>query len=131
MTALLPRLLGDFGDLFEEGYPFLVGHPIRVEDEVTDTAYILRAELPGLDADNDVQVTTANGVLTIHAERKEETKGINRSEFRYGVLRRSVRLPANTDAEHVTATYARGILEVTVPLTAPQPAVRKIEIASS
>jgi HSP20 family molecular chaperone IbpA len=128
MSALLPRVFGDFGDLFEDGYPFLVGQRIRVEDQVTDTAYIVRAELPGLDPETDVRVTTAHGVLSIHAERKEETKGVNRSEFRYGALHRSVRLPINADEEHVTATYAKGILEVTVPLTAPQPAGRKIAI---
>jgi HSP20 family protein len=56
---------------------------------------------------------------------REEVKGVNRSEFRYGAPHRSVRLPVNADEEHVTA---KGILEVTVPLTAPQPAGRKVPI---
>lgn len=129
--ALLPRLFGDVEDWFEQGFPFVGGHLIRVEDRLTDNEYVLRAELPGLDPEKDVRVTAANGVLTIHAERREEQKGLNRSEFRYGVLHRTVRLPANADEEHITATYTKGILEVTVPLTAPEPAGRQIPVASA
>ena len=54
---------------------------------------------------------------------------VYRSEFRYGMLHRSVRLPANADEAAITATYDRGILEITVPLTAPEPAGRQIAIA--
>jgi HSP20 family protein len=130
MPALLPRLFGDVGDWFEEGFPFAFasGQLIRVEDRVTDNEYLLRAELPGLDPDKDVQITTARGVLTIFAERREEPKAVDRTEFRYGALHRSVRLPAGADEEHVSATYRKGILEVTVPLAAPQPSRRKIPV---
>jgi HSP20 family protein len=128
MTALLPRLFGDAGDWLEEGFPFFGGQLIRVEDQLTDNAYVLRAELPGLDPEKDVKVTTTGGMLTVHAERQEETKGVNRSEFRYGSMHRSVRLPAGADEEHITATYDKGILEVTVPLTAAPPTGRTITV---
>lgn len=129
MPGLLPRLFGDVSDWFEIDFP----HPlpvIRLEDKITDEEYVLRAELPGLDPEKDVQITTLNGVLMLKAERREEEKGLNRSEFRYGALQRSVRLPANADESKIKATYHKGILEVTVPLTAPQPEGRKIEIAA-
>ncbi|MGZ4602444.1 MAG: Hsp20/alpha crystallin family protein [Kineosporiaceae bacterium] len=128
MAALLPRLFGDMSDWFEAEFP-RPGQLIRVEDRWTDKEYLLRAELPGLDPDKDVHVSAANGVLTIDAERRTEEKGVNRSEFRYGMLHRSVRLPANADEEHITASYRNGVLEVTVPLTAPEPAGRQIPIA--
>jgi HSP20 family protein len=78
---------------------------IRVEDLLTEQEYTVRAELPGLDPNKHVQVNVAKGILTIHAERKDETQARHRTEFRYGMFQRSVRLPANADAEKITAKY--------------------------
>jgi HSP20 family protein len=128
MNILMPRLLGDLTGWFDTDFPFRAGHLIPVEDTLTDTEYVLRAELPGLKPDKDVKVTVENGTLTVHAERQEQEHVRGRSEFHYGVLQRSVRLPASADAEHITAGYHNGILEVTVPLTAPQPTGRQIPV---
>jgi HSP20 family protein len=129
MAALLPRLFGDMTDWFEMDFPRPVP-PIRFEDKVSDKEYVLRAELPGLEPDKDVQITAHDGLLTIKAERREEEKGLNRSEFRYGMLHRSVRLPANADEAGIKATYRKGILEVIVPLTAPASSGRRIEVTA-
>jgi HSP20 family protein len=118
-------------DWFESEFPMRPGQLIRVEDRLTDKESLLRAELPGVDPDKDVRVSAANGVLTIHAERREEEKEVNRTEFRYGMLQRSVRLPANANEEHISATYRKGILEVTVPLAAPEPSGRQIPVAKA
>ncbi len=131
MTALVPRLFGDMSDWLELEFPPRAGHVIRVEDLLTEREYTIRAEIPGIDPDKDVQVTIANGILTIHAERKDETQSRHRSEFRYGMLQRSVRLPANFDEENVIAKYGNGILEVTVPLKPTEPAGRQIAIAKA
>jgi HSP20 family molecular chaperone IbpA len=129
MTALLPRLFGDMTDWFEVDFPRPLP-AIRFEDKVSDTEYVLRAELPGLDPEKDVQITTLHGVLTVRAERREEAKGLNRTEFRYGALQRSIRLPANAEEKAIKATYGKGILEITVPLTASQPAGHQIEVTA-
>lgn len=129
MTALLPRLFGDMTDWFEVDFPRPLP-AIRFEDKISDKEYVLRAELPGLDPDKDVQITTLHGVLTVKAERREEAKGLNRTEFRYGALQRSIRLPANADEKAIKATYGKGILEITVPLTAAQPAGHQIEVTA-
>lgn len=131
MTALMPRLFGDLTDWFEGDRPLLSGHVIRVEDSLTDQEYKIRAELPGMDPEKDVQVSVDGGMLTIHAERRYEEKAKGRSEFRYGMLQRSVRLPGNADADNVRATYDKGILEVVVPLKATEPAGRQIPITGS
>jgi HSP20 family molecular chaperone IbpA len=131
MNALMPRFFGDMTDWFELEFPLRAGHMIRVEDLMTEHEYVLRAELPGMDPEKDVQVSIANGILTVHAERKEETQARHRSEFRYGMLQRSVRLPANADEKHVTAKYGKGILEVAVPLTAIEPTAKQIAIAKA
>ena len=44
------------------------GHLIKLEDEMDDGHYVLRAELPGLDPDKDVDITVRDGRLTINAE---------------------------------------------------------------
>lgn len=129
MPGLLPRLFGDMTDWFEIDFPRPLP-AIRLEDKISDEEYVLRAELPGLDPDKDVQITTLNGVLTLRAERREEEKGLSRTEFRYGAVQRSVRLPANADEAAIKAAYRKGVLEITVPLTAPQPEGRQIAIST-
>jgi HSP20 family protein len=110
---------GDVIDWLEAPWTVLrpvTGHPMRVEDYVDDGRYIVRAELPGIDPENDVEVTVGRGILTIKAERRGEENGKHRSEFRYGTFSRSLTLPASADEERVEAIYDSGILEVTVPL---------------
>jgi HSP20 family protein len=127
MTSLVPRLWSELSEWFEQDSLLRGTNPIRLEDHMTDTEYTVRAELPGLDPEKDVQISVSDGVLTIRAERREETQTRYRSEFRYGSFERSVRLPSNADEQGARATYNKGILEITVPLRA-QPEPRRIQI---
>ena len=95
---------------------FTAAHSFRAEEMTRDNRYVIRAELPGLDPDKDIEVTVEGRTLTIHAERRQEDNGPYRSEFRYGSLTRLFRLPARVDANDVTARYERGVLEVSVPV---------------
>jgi len=101
--------------------PLLAGHVFRLEETIRDNRYVIRAELPGLDPENDIEVTVDGRILTIRAERRQQDGGPHRSEFRYGSLARAVRLPARVDAADVTARYDKGVLEVSVPLRAVKP----------
>jgi len=123
MSALTRReYKGPFGDMvdwLEAPWTVLrpaAGHPIRVEDFIQDGCYVVRAELPGVDPETDLEVTVAKGILTIKAERREESAGRHHSEFRYGTFSRSVSLPASADEDRIEASYGHGILEVTVRL---------------
>ncbi|MEV5837579.1 Hsp20/alpha crystallin family protein [Nocardia sp. NPDC052112] len=112
--------------------PFVEGRLLRVEDEMSGDKYLVRAEMPGLDPDKDVDITVRDGVLTIKAERSErqETKG--RSEFSYGSFVRSVALPAGAKEDNIAASYDKGILTVSVPVAeAAAPAEKHIAIESS
>jgi HSP20 family protein len=128
-------MFSELVDWLEGGFPGLPMRPfagsqvMRVEDYVEANQYVLRAELPGIDPDNDVEITVDNGVLTIKAERREEKKEGGRSEFRYGSFTRSVTLPTGADEDDVTATYGDGILEVRVGMKeAKAPEARRIAI---
>jgi HSP20 family molecular chaperone IbpA len=88
-----------------------------VEDFVEDGKYVVRAELPGVDPEKDLEVTVSGGILTIKAERREESNGKHHSEFHYGTFTRSLTLPAGADEDLIEALYGHGILEVAVPVT--------------
>ncbi len=90
---------------------------IRLEDEIEDGHYVVRAELPGLDPAKDVDITVDDGVLTIKAERSEKKESKGRSEFAYGSFVRSVTLPTGADEDDIKATYDKGILTVSVAVS--------------
>jgi HSP20 family protein len=108
--------------------PFLAGQVFRLEEAIRDDRYVIRAELPGLDPENDIEVTVDGRVLTIRAERRQQDSGPYRSEFRYGSLTRAVRLPARVEAADVTARYDKGVLEVSVPVREVKPEGTRIPI---
>lgn len=107
---------------------------IRVEEFREDGTLVVRAELPGIDPDKDVEVTVAGGMLNIQAERQEEEKreehGYLRQELRYGSLSRSLPIPEGVKESDIKATYKAGILEVRIPEPKVEPAA-KIPIARS
>ena len=67
--------------------------------------------------------------LTISGERREEIKEKNHRELHYGSFRRTVPLPPGTKVEDVKASYTDGVLEVRVPLGAPEPPGTKIPVS--
>jgi HSP20 family protein len=123
--------LPDLFDLLE--MPFTTLRPftaqaIRIEDYIDDDKYVIRAELPGIDPNRDVEINLSRGILTIRAEREEQREGRRHSEFRYGTYERHIRLPDHVREEDIMATYDQGILTVTVPLQEATEATRRIPI---
>ena len=133
--ARFRAMFPDLADWLESPWtgppPFLAGQVFRLEETIRDNRYMIRAELPGLDPENDIEVTVDGRILTIRAQRRRQDNGPNRSEFRYGSLARAVRLPARVDAEDVTARYDKGVLEVSVPLRAVKPEGTQIHIENA
>ncbi|MFD8478133.1 Hsp20/alpha crystallin family protein [Kitasatospora sp. NPDC059673] len=103
-------------------------HVIRVEESEEDGTYVVRAELPGIDPAKDVEITFENGVLTVRAERSEEKKEKQRSEFRYGSFTRSIRLPEGVKEQEIAASYDNGVLTVKAPIGEVEKPRRRIEI---
>jgi HSP20 family protein len=125
-----------FADLFDWlESPLTMLHPMsaqamRMEDYIKDGRYVVRAELPGLDPEKELDVKVANGILSIKADRQQHAEDKHHSEFRYGSFARHIALPASADEEHIQASYDKGILEVVVDLKVNEPAEteRKIPV---
>ena len=94
----------------------LLGQGMRMEDFVKEGQYVVRAELPGVDPEREVDVSVNEGILSIKAERHEEEIDKTHSEFRYGSFSRRIVLPPGADEDHIRASYDKGILEVVVDL---------------
>jgi HSP20 family protein len=124
----IPRLFRRLVDLdVEPGW-------LRVEEFVDGDMMVVRAELPDIDPDKDVELTVAEGVLHIEARREQRSeqkdKDGYRSELRYGSFVRNVPLPPGAKIEDITATYADGMLEIRAPLPpeTTEPGVTRVPI---
>ena len=127
---LLPELSELFNGLpaFANLRPFFDNHLLRLEDESKEGVYEVRAELPGVDPVEDVEVTVLDRRLTIKALRTRTTESNGISEFSYGSFTRTVTLPDGADEDDISATYDRGILTVSVPLSEDEPAEKHVEV---
>jgi HSP20 family protein len=104
---------------------------------VSETAdeLVFTAELPGMTEDQ-VTIELENDVLTIGGEKAEErTEGDEERKYHlwersYGSFRRSFSLPRAVSADHATAHFDKGVLEIRLPKT-PEAKGRKIEISKS
>lgn len=79
---------------------------------------VLKAELPGIKKE-DIDVTLADGAITISGEKKKEEevkqKDYYKWERSYGSFVRSFTLPAEVQADKITSVFKDGILEVKMP----------------
>jgi HSP20 family protein len=101
---------------------------IRVEDRTEDQRYILRAQIPGVDPTKDLHLTTTDKALRLEVSRTATRPDALRSEFHYGTFVRTIPLPPDVVADTISATYDRGILEITMALTARGPSDREIPV---
>jgi HSP20 family protein len=99
--------------------------------EETDDAWIVEAELPGVDR-KDVNVEHRDNELIITGEIKEkERKGIlRRRTRRVGKFEYRVILPADADPEQIDANLHDGVLTVRVP-KAEQAKPQRIEVTAA
>jgi HSP20 family protein len=121
------RFLPELRRSFVEGM-----EPLRVEEFTEGDEMVVRAEMPGIDPEKDVEITVNDHTLQLRAERRQETKteekGRYRSEFQYGSFSRRVELPSGATEKDVKATYKDGVLEVRIPIDRGQAEARKIPI---
>jgi HSP20 family protein len=137
MDSLIRRdvfdLLDPFRRLIGAGTELEVAWP-RVEEFQDGNTMVIRAELPGIDPEQDVELTVVNDTLQLRAQKREKSEHKDqrsyRSEIRYGSFARTLPLPEGTKDEDISASYADGVLEVRAPVRdqARQQTTRKIPI---
>ena len=76
------------------------------------------AEVPGVRPE-DVKISLENNLLTVRGEKRQQaedkTERVHRYERTYGSFERAFSLPTTVDPEKIAASYANGILTVTIP----------------
>jgi HSP20 family protein len=105
-------------DVAEGGPAAEVG--IAVDEYRDDDVHVVRAALPGIDPDRDVELTTVDGELRIVVEAgPEDDRTYLRRELRRARTTRALALPERARPGEITASYRDGILEIRIPLVAP------------
>lgn len=122
IDAVMDRFFGNFWEDPWNANPLasfpaaLVQAP-RVDLAESDDEITVKAELPGVDAD-DLEINVVGDTLTIRGEKKEEKaekkENYHFTERRFGSFSRSIPLPSSADPEKVDATFKKGVLTVTI-----------------
>lgn len=116
----LDQLQAQMGELLEsalagapgEGAPWIPA----VDIEETDDAWIVEAELPGVDK-KDVDIQMNDSELVVRGEIKERERAgiLRRRTRRVGEFEFRVNLPGQTDAEQIDAKLDGGVLAIRIP----------------
>jgi HSP20 family protein len=94
----------------------------------TSDAYVVIAELAGVDREDLTISMHDDGRLTVAGLRRERaSEEYHRVERGHGVFSRTFHLPIPVDADRITADLRDGVLTVTCP-KAPDAAGRRIHI---
>lgn len=102
------------------GTPFAGPMAPKIDVSESKDAIDITAELPGVE-EKDIDVTVADGVLTIKGEKKSERDETDKDknwhvvERSYGSFTRSIGLPFDPDMDRVEAKFEKGVLRVTLP----------------
>lgn len=107
------------------------GMPVQkflVDVTENDSAYVLRAEIPGVKKD-DIHITIEGDQVAISAEVKNEKEvkdgeRVLRAERYYGKAYRAFTLGQTVDEATASAKYSDGVLELTLPKKAAASAKR-------
>jgi len=144
--AMLRRLTSEFDRLFEGSawpsgrWSLFRARPAQgtinwlpeIDVFERDNRLVTKVDLPGMKKE-DVKVEVTDGYLAISGERKteaEEKKGeFYCCEREYGSFYRAVPLPEGVKIDDVKASFADGVLEVSLPLpVAAETTTRRVEI---
>lgn len=123
---VFPKFIDDFfnTDRFlidiDSSFPNFNFKNILPDANIVENKKEFKIELaaPGLDK-KDFKIEMKNGMLTISAEKEEETKTEDENylskEFSYSSLYRTFALPDNLIADKIDAKYENGVLKLKLP----------------
>jgi HSP20 family protein len=129
----MDRLFGDFfgSPLAESNAASQTWYlPVDIVDQ--GNAFQVKAAVPGFKPE-DVEVTYHDGLLSISAQRRQESESKQgsylRRELSVGNYSRTVQLPGDIKASDIRASFENGVLTVDVPKS-PEAKPVKIPIGS-
>lgn len=124
LDTLFDRLLGD------DGFPGRAWAGVPMAMWHDDDHIYIEVEMPGV-AEQDVDMTVHNGVLTIRGERKpDEGRRFLYNGRPHGRFERVITLPEAVEADGARASLADGVLSVTFPKS-PEAKPRKIALQAT
>lgn len=121
-----PKFIDDFFNTdrflidFDSSFPNLNFKNILPDANIVENKKEFKIELaaPGLDK-KDFKIELKNGILTISAEKEQETKTEDENylskEFSYSSIYRTFALPDNLVADKIDAKYENGVLKLKLP----------------
>lgn len=97
-------------------------------------AVVVRAELPGVDPEKDIEISVEDRVLRIAGQRsfdrEIDEEDFYLSERSFGRFQREIMLPQGVDVDQLQAHFENGVLSMTIPLPVEvQPGSRRIPIS--
>lgn len=126
----LENELARVANYWNDGENSTAFYPVDVRED--DSHIYVDAELPGYTKD-DIDITLANGVLTIQAQRKlsEDKPGEKHlTERRFHRVSRSFTMPKTVDMDKIDATLQDGVLHLVLDKREDLKP-RKIEVRSA
>lgn len=106
----------------------------KMDISETEQAFIIHAELPGVQKE-DIKISISEDkTLSITGEKKNpskyKTKTLFRMECFYGTFHRTFTVPEHIQSSSIKADFTNGILEISLPKSEPiKPKEIMVEIA--
>ncbi|MFG0251383.1 MAG: Hsp20/alpha crystallin family protein, partial [Phycisphaerales bacterium JB038] len=117
----MPSFESRFGDM-----PMLLRPHLDIAER--DLEYVITVEVPGVE-EKDVKLTLDDQRLVIEGEKRQESttqeERYQRVERAYGSFRRVLDLPSDAKVEGIKASFANGVLTVTVPRSGESKSARR------
>lgn len=108
--------------------------PVSMDISETESAFLIEAELPGLD-EKDIELTIEDGVLTLFGHKEtvveddDNKRKRHRVERRFGEFKRVLQLPENADDKKVGAELRNGVLHIEIAKRKePEKDIRNIKV---
>lgn len=126
LSSVMDRLFSDlYDDPERQGGRARSVFRLPIDVTETDKGYQIRTPVPGVRSE-DVDVSFADGVLSISATRREEQQkeegNVIRRELMMGTFRRQIALPQDVRPESIDAHIEDGMLTVEIERARkPQP----------
>lgn len=111
-----------------------VAFSLRMDLSETEQAFIIHAELPGVQKE-DIKISIReDNTLSISGEKKKsehiQDKNFVRMECFYGTFHRTFTVPDQIQSSSIKADFTNGILEISLPKSEPiKPKEITVEIA--